>query len=102
MTSQRKGSFNISFVARRCTILTRFSRPYLGCVAEMAPDDRKVQCTMRLGAWMYQETRRTDLRSSLAFANCSDTCFSEVRLLDTRTPRSFSVSQDSKGISLIV
>ena len=25
-------------------------RPYLGCIAEMAPDDRKVKCTTRLDA----------------------------------------------------
>ena len=37
----------------------------------------------------------------MAFVHCSVTCLSKVRLLDTHTPRSFSVSQDSKGISLM-
>ena len=30
-------------------IVLQVRRPYLGCVTEMAPDDRKVQCRTRLG-----------------------------------------------------
>lgn len=43
------------FVVRRCTFSTRFSKSIdcgtiLGCVAEVAPDDRKTECATRLGA----------------------------------------------------
>ena len=65
----------------------------------MAPDDRKIMCTTRLGALDVPglEARVTEPRSLLAFAHCSVTCLSEVRLLDTHTPRSFSVSQLPKA-----
>ena len=39
---------NVTFCVN-CYILRR-NRPYLGCIAEMAPDDRKIKCTTRLGA----------------------------------------------------
>ena len=47
---------------------------------------------------IHIEARCTKPRSLLAFAHRSVTCLSEVRLLDTHTPRSFSVSPDSKGV----
>lgn len=53
---QRKGSFKISFVAQRCMFSTRFRKPIdcgdhtLGCIAEMAKDDRKIKCMTCLGA----------------------------------------------------
>ena len=69
----------------------------MGCVAEMAPDDRKVKCRTRLGAL---DVPRSSAHKAEEFAGFHTLC--EVRLLDTHTPRSFSVSQDSKSVSLII
>ena len=63
----------------------------------MAPNDRKIKCTTRLGAL---DVPRSSAHKAEEFAGFRT--LYEVRLLDTHTTSSFSVSQDSKGVSLIM
>ena len=67
----------------------------MGCLAEMAPDDRKIKCKTRWGAL---DVPRSSAHKAEEFAGFRTLC--EVRLLDTHTTR--SISQDSKGVSLII
>ena len=73
VSSQRKGSFKIS-------LANGLWRPYSGSVAEAAPNDRTIQCATRLGA--------LDVPRSLG--------------TQSQGVKVFSVSQDSKVVSLII
>ena len=68
----------------------------------MAPYDRKIKCRTRLGALDVPRSSAHKAEKFAGFAHCSVTCFCEVRLLDTHTTSSFSVSPDSKGVSFII